>query len=132
MQIKAMKLLFAYGFSTLLLCSCTSSQKVMTICDMAENANDLNQATVRIRATYLPDRMHGSVLVDKNCPDVALNPMPLMSAKTEAFRRAVFGDIYHPATPFKIDFSGKFTAEKDGKLIGNVEILEVHSYEKQK
>lgn len=120
-----------------LVCGSQASAKpapaVTSLCELAANPEKWRGRTVRLRAIYVTDRMHSSILEDRRCPSIwfeVRHSKNFDRASLASFRRAVF-DIRKPTTPdMMVDIEGRVSFKKTAKTArGTITIRKLFDFD---
>jgi hypothetical protein len=108
---------------------------IVSLCDAAANARAWNGRIVRMRAIYISDMVHISVLKDKACPQAGLAPRranafePGEGAAYERWRKALVGDPADGSLRvFAIDVVGNIAWDDSDRRAGRFYLRKIISY----
>lgn len=104
-----------------LACSCFTQSTPMretTVCELAQSGEVMNGHSVHLRAIYITDLRHGTILKDRQCKSVSLSVLDAeepVDASLKKFDEAVEGEIGDlDLRIFLIDASGVFVQPSPG------------------
>jgi hypothetical protein len=102
-----------------------------TVCELSESGEAMNGHAVRLRAIYITDLKHTTILKDRQCRSVSLSVLDAeepVDASLQKFDEAVWGQIDDlNLRIFLIDASGVF-AQQSGEPRGAFTIQKIWDF----
>lgn len=107
---------------------------VVSLCEVAANPAQWKGRVVRMRAVFLSDLMHTSILKDETCPNVRLGPFdgavePADKSAYEKWTVALYGDLRDMSLRvFAIDVVGRVEWDQTDRTPGQLHMIRVMSF----
>jgi hypothetical protein len=107
--------------------------RLTSLCELAASGSRSHGKIVRLRAIFITDLMHGSVLKDRSCPQVTFKISyavgPASDASINGFDHAVDGNPNDMSLRvFEIDMVGRSSWRRSEKPPGRIYVSSITSY----